>query len=97
MSPSFSQEDSVLVSSTPFLFGKPKVGDVVVFEKYNRMYIKRIEKLDNGKYFLVGDNKKDSQDSRRFGFVERKQITIIFNLQLSISIKFSIPNLRNRF
>lgn len=74
MSPTFSQEDSVLVSSIPFLFGKPKIGDIVVFEKYNRLYVKRIQTIDNEKYFLVGDNKNDSQDSRRFGSVEQKQI-----------------------
>lgn len=74
MSPTFSEEDSVLVSSFPFLFVRPKKGDVVVFEKYNRLYIKRIGKIKEEKYFLVGDNKKDSQDSRRFGLVKREQI-----------------------
>lgn len=74
MKPTFSEDDSVLVSSIPLLFGKPKKGDVVVFEKYNRLYIKRIKKIEDEKYFLVGDNKKDSQDSRRFGFVNRNQI-----------------------
>ena len=74
MSPTFSEEDSVLVSSIPFLFVKPKIGDVVVFEKYNRMYIKRIDKIEKDKYFLAGDTKKDSFDSRRFGSVLRKQI-----------------------
>ena len=74
MTPTFSEEDSVLVSSFPFLFIKPKKGDVVVFEKYNRLYIKRIGKIKEEKYFLVGDNKKDSEDSRRFGSVMRSQI-----------------------
>lgn len=82
MKPTFSEDDSVLVSSVPLMFGKPKKGDVVVFEKYNRLYIKRIKKIKGEKYFLVGDNKKDSQDSRRFGFVSRKQIKgkVIFKL-----------------
>jgi len=74
MSPTFSEDDSVLVSSLPLLFFKPKIGDVVVFEKYNRFYIKRIDKIENEKYFLVGDNKNDSFDSRRFGSVKRSQI-----------------------
>ena len=74
MSPTLSEEDSVLVSSIPFLFAKPKIGDVVVFEKYNRMYVKRIDKIEKDKYFLAGDNKKDSFDSRRFGSVLRNQI-----------------------
>ena len=74
MSPKFSEDDSVLVSSIPFMFVKPRKGDVVVFEKYNRIYLKRIGKIKEDKYFLVGDNKKDSVDSRRFGFVNRNQI-----------------------
>ncbi|MBI2621150.1 MAG: S26 family signal peptidase [Candidatus Levybacteria bacterium] len=74
MSPAFSENDNVLVSYIPFLFGKPKKGDIVVFEKYHRLYIKRIKKIKDEKYFLVGDNKKDSMDSRRFGSVTRKQI-----------------------
>ncbi len=74
MAPKLSENDSVLVSSIPFMLAKPKKGDVVVFEKYNRLYIKRIGKIKDEKYFLVGDNKKDSEDSRRFGSVERTQI-----------------------
>ena len=84
MSPKFSEEDSVLVSSIPFMFIKPKKGDVVVFEKFNRIYLKRIGKIKDDKYFLVGDNKKDSLDSRRFGTVDRNQIKgkVIFKIDL---------------
>ena len=74
MSPSFSEDDNVLVSSLPYLVTKPKINDVVVFEKYNRLYIKRISEVKEGKYFLIGDNKNDSEDSRRFGLVKPDQI-----------------------
>ena len=74
MEPQYQENDSVIVSFLPLLLGKPKKGDVVVFEKFNRIYIKRIGKIEEDKYFLVGDNKKDSNDSRRFGLVSRKQI-----------------------
>lgn len=74
MSPKFLEGDNVLVSSIPFIFAKPKKGDVVIFEKYNRIYLKRIGKIKEGKYFLKGDNRKDSLDSRRFGSVYREQI-----------------------
>ena len=74
MTPTYSEGDSVLVSSLPLIFTKPKKRDVVVFEKFNRFYIKRIDKIEKGKYFLVGDNKKDSFDSRRFGSVKRGQV-----------------------
>jgi nickel-type superoxide dismutase maturation protease len=74
MMPTFSPEDSVLVSSVPFLFSKPRKGDVVVFEKFNTLYIKRINEVNKDKYTLLGDNKKDSRDSRYFGSVKRDQI-----------------------
>lgn len=74
MTPTYSEGDNVIVSSLPLLFAKPKKRDVVVFEKFNRFYIKRIDKMEKGKYFLVGDNKSDSFDSRRFGSVKRDQI-----------------------
>jgi len=74
MTPTYKEGDNVLVSSVPLIFAKPKKGDVVVFEKFNRFYIKRIDKMEKGKYFLVGDNKKDSFDSRRFGSVNENQI-----------------------
>ncbi len=74
MTPTYAEGENVIVSSLPFLFTKPKKKDVVVFEKYNRFYVKRIKKIAGEKYFLVGDNKKDSLDSRRFGSVARGQI-----------------------
>lgn len=74
MTPTYKEGDNVLVSSFPLVFAKPKKGDVVVFEKFNRFYIKRIDKMEKGKYFLVGDNKSDSFDSRRFGSVKIEQI-----------------------
>jgi signal peptidase I len=74
MQPTYRENDNVIVSSLPLLFTKPKKGDVVVFEKFSKYYVKRIKSIKNGKYFIVGDNKKDSQDSRRFGSVNPSQI-----------------------
>ena len=74
MEPALLAGDSVLVSSVPFLFVKPKMGDIIAFKKEGKIFIKRIIKKDEKKYFVKGDNKKDSLDSRRFGWVERKEI-----------------------
>lgn len=68
------QGQSVLVSSIPFLFSKPKIGDIVAIRKSDKVFIKRITKIHGDKYFVSGDNKKDSLDSREFGFVEKKDI-----------------------
>ena len=74
MMPGFSENDNVLASSAPFILRKPRIGDVVIFEKDKKQFVKRINKIDNGKYCLLGDNKNDSKDSRNFGLIERDQI-----------------------
>jgi len=74
MEPTIKNGETVLASSIPFLFSNPKVGDVVVFKKNEKVFIKRITKIDGEKYFVGGDNKKDSLDSRKIGLVERSGI-----------------------
>lgn len=74
MQPTYNDNDNVLVSSLPLLLSSAKKGDVVVFEKFNHLYVKRVGNIKERKYFLVGDNKSDSVDSRRFGEVNREQI-----------------------
>jgi len=74
MEPTLSQGQTVLASFIPFLFSKPKVDDIVAFRKGEKMFIKRISKINGEKYFVSGDNKEDSMDSRRFGWILKKDI-----------------------
>jgi len=69
MLPTLKPGDTVLV----WRFGKPKVGDIVVANPKG-LIIKRVEKIKDGQFFLVGDNSSKSTDSRQFGWVDRKQI-----------------------
>lgn len=55
-------------------FLKLKKGDIVVALVDDRAIIKRISEVKEGKYFLVGDNKSQSTDSRKFGPVSLGQI-----------------------
>lgn len=71
MEPDLRFGQFVLVSSIPFFFSKPKIGDVVVFKNSKKLIIKRIVKEVNKKFLVEGDNKKDSHD---FGFIEKKEI-----------------------
>lgn len=73
---------SILVSSVPFLFSKPKVGDVIAFKKNKKIFIKRIAKKNHEKYLIKGDNEKDSIDSRKLGWIDKKEIIgkVIFKL-----------------
>lgn len=48
-------------------FIKPKVGDIVVVKVDGKEMVKRIQKVDDRKIFVYGDNLKESTDSRDFG------------------------------
>ncbi|MEK7516936.1 MAG: S26 family signal peptidase [Patescibacteria group bacterium] len=74
MEPTIKNGQTVLVSSIPYLFSKPKIGDIVAFGKEGRVFIKRIARIENGKYFMRGDNSRDSIDSRQIGWIGKKEI-----------------------
>jgi nickel-type superoxide dismutase maturation protease len=76
MEPTLKTNDTVLVSFLPFLFSSPKVRDVVALKdpKDGKVLIKRITKIENKKYFIEGDNKQHSKDSREFGMIGKALI-----------------------
>jgi signal peptidase I len=74
MEPSFKNGSFVLISSIPYLFVVPKVGDTIAFQKEDKVFVKRVTKINGEKYFVKGDNEKDSMDSRRLGWIKRKEI-----------------------
>jgi nickel-type superoxide dismutase maturation protease len=74
MEPVIKNQESVLVSNLVYWFKKPKIGDIVAFREAGKILIKRITKIKEGKYFLTGDNQKDSLDSRNFGLISRQEI-----------------------
>src|SRR3990172_6804038 len=84
MTPGYKEGDRLLVSSTLLLFSPPKEGDVVVIqhpEDNNKQLLKRVigvpgdrvegVELGGGEYFVLGDNKGKSEDSRHFGKIRR--------------------------
>ena len=56
MYPTFKEGDEVLVSK----LAKITVSDIVVARVDNVRMVKRIQKEENGRYFLAGDNKKET-------------------------------------
>ena len=46
----------------PFLFSEPRVDDIVLFKNSDKIMVKRISKILNGKYYVRGDNKVDSKN-----------------------------------
>jgi nickel-type superoxide dismutase maturation protease len=84
MEPQIEDGQSVLVSSIPYWFKKPQINDIVAVNADNgsKILIKRITKIQNGNYFIEGDNKEDSLDSRKFGVISKDKIIgeVIYNL-----------------
>ncbi|MBI2051343.1 nickel-type superoxide dismutase maturation protease [Candidatus Roizmanbacteria bacterium] len=76
MTPTVKSGSFVFATILPYLFRKPKVGDIVVVRrgKDTKNLIKRIKKIQGGRYFVVGDNPKESTDSRTFGWITKKEI-----------------------
>ncbi len=71
MMPTLKPGQEILVSSLPYLFFKPKIGDIIAFKDGADFVIKRIKNLKGGKYEVKGDN---HEDSKEFGWIERKRI-----------------------
>ncbi|MDE1834388.1 MAG: hypothetical protein KGH64_03565 [Candidatus Micrarchaeota archaeon] len=69
MEPTIGQGSYILVSSW---YSKPKTNDIIVLRSPEsaRILVKRVRSVRSGKLFVVGDNKKESRDSRRFGYVD---------------------------
>ena len=66
MAPSVSEGDAVFASS---LF-RPRPHDIAIVrdpEDADRLLLKRIVRIEEGNYWMEGDNKEHSRDSRQFG------------------------------
>lgn len=81
MSPYVRGGNFMLVDRLAYFLKKPKINQIVVLKK-ERYIIKRVTKIMNDRYFVLGDNKEESTDSREFGWVEKKDIVgkVIFKI-----------------
>ena len=67
MEPSFYEGDRVIT----FNWGKIYAGNVIVFEKDGKDFIKRVDKITRGQIYVSGDNKVRSA---KIGPVDRQWI-----------------------
>jgi nickel-type superoxide dismutase maturation protease len=70
MAPEFLENNLILVKKTKDY----KVGQVVGFEYDGKVLIKRISEIKGNKFYLLGDNPKNSLDSRKLGWINRDKI-----------------------
>jgi nickel-type superoxide dismutase maturation protease len=74
MEPTLRNGQQVLVFKWAYIFIQPKVGDIAVFKKDDKFWIKRIIALKNNGYLFEGDNKNDSLDSRKSGPIKKNEL-----------------------
>lgn len=76
MEPVLKNGSTVIASSLPYLFRKPKINDIIVIKhpKSKKILVKRLIKIEKSEYFVAGDNRLDSIDSKNFGLVRKKDI-----------------------
>jgi nickel-type superoxide dismutase maturation protease len=81
MEPSLNQGDYIFVNGVS---QNVRVNDVVVIRHPNKnIYIvKRVKKIQGDRFYLLGDNTKSSEDSRKFGALRRDGLVgkLIFKL-----------------
>jgi signal peptidase I len=70
MEPNFKKGDRVLAVGVFSL----KKGDVVVFQKDSKYFVKRVVTIVGDNVKVLGDNPEDSFDSRNFGEIKKNVI-----------------------
>lgn len=78
MTPRLRDGDIIVGWRTPV-----RVGDIVVAEYDGREIVKRVTNIQDDTYFLEGDNKSASTDSRSFGFLPEQSILGVMKLHFA--------------
>ncbi len=75
MEPTYKNGSLVLVDKLSYKIREPLPNEVVVVKKFGTEIVKRIVRTDGNGYWVEGDNKDYSTDSREFGAVIKGDLT----------------------
>lgn len=74
MLPTLKPGQDILVFTWAYIFFQPKVGDIVVIKVSDREMVKRIQNYHGRDIYVIGDNEKESTDSRNFGPINKSDV-----------------------
>ena len=75
MVPTYRHNQWLLIDKVSYKFRDPKENEIVVFRFEQTELVKRVIKVTpEGKYWVEGDNKEASTDSREFGAIPKEVI-----------------------
>ena len=76
MSPTLKEGDKIFFKKYLINKSNLKVGQIVIFRHpiQDRIQIKRIKQIKENCIEVIGDNSKDSTDSKSFGFIQNEKI-----------------------
>ena len=99
MSPRFGDGDKLFVCRFIYKIVSPKIGDAVVLTdpRSERLILKKIDGIHDGKYFVTGENPTESTDSRIFGAIGKDRIVgkVLFRYKKTLTAKISNPTDRS--
>lgn len=74
MAPNFVEGERVVAAK--LFFSTLKQGDVVILQdpRTKKPIIKRLKEVKNNACFVLGDNAKESTDSRNFGWIDKQLV-----------------------
>ena len=75
MQPSLHPGDRVIAFTDKHSLQRIMENELVIAKNpAGKTILKRVQKIHGNKFFLTGDNKEESTDSREFGLLERERI-----------------------